>query len=102
MRKIPHCKQQPCRWHQVNCIFKADWLNKWCDSDFTYVQTWKWFLCLAFVSDEFPRDIAAMNVIMMVHPEFVLETLDPTLLARRRHKDKLVRCGDDGSQYLSI
>ena len=88
---------------RVNRQFEADRPNHLWVADFTYVSTWQSFVYVAFVIDVFSRHIVGWWVRSSMQTDFVLDTLEQALYARRHEREgELVHHSDRGSQFGSI
>lgn len=73
------------------------------DDDFTYVATWRGFVCVAFVIDTYARRIVGWRVSGSATAGFVLDALEQAIHERQPAKGAgLVAHSDRGSQYLAI
>jgi putative transposase len=70
----------------VDRHFTATRPNQLWVADFTYVATWRGFVCVAFVIDVFARRIVGWRVSSSLRTDFVLDALDQAIYER---------CGDD-------
>ena len=73
----------PCPLDRVNRQFEVDRPNPLWVADFTYVSTWRGFVCVAFVIDVFARCIVGWWVSTSKQTDFVLDALEQALYARR-------------------
>ena len=93
----------PCPRDKVNRQFRAPAPNMLWVSDFTYVSTWQGFAYVAFVIDTFANRIVGWKVSRSAKTDFVLDTLEQALYARRAvHKGSLTHHSDRGGQDVSI
>ena len=87
----------------VDRQFTATRPNQLWVSDFTYVATWRGFVCVAFVIDVFARRIVGWRVSASLATDFVLDALEQAIYERRGvGVEDLVHHSDRGSQYLSM
>lgn len=76
-------KTKSCPLDKVNRQFRAARPNALWVSDFIYASTWQGFVYVAFVIDVFARRIVGWKVSSSARTDFVLDTLEQALYARR-------------------
>ncbi len=70
-------------------------------ADITDVAIWSGFVSVTFVIDIFSRYIVGWRVLKQMQTDFILDTLEQALWARRKRKG-VIHHSDIGYQYLSI
>lgn len=85
----------------VNRDFTASRPNQLWVSDLTYVATWRGFVYVAFVVDDFSRRIVGWRASNSLHTGLALDALEQAL-HDRPVADGLVHHSDRGVQYVSI
>lgn len=92
-----------CPLDKVQRNFHAPAPNRLWISDFTYVQTRKGMVYVAFVIDVYALKIVGWRVSTCMDTGFVLDALEQAVHDRRAHaRDGLIHHSDRGSQYVSI
>jgi transposase InsO family protein len=101
----PPCRQ---RWPirpigLVERNFTVEQPNQLWVSDFTYVDTWRGVVYVAFVIDVFFRRVVGWRVSSSLRTDLALDALEQAICERgEARQDRLVHHSDHGVQYLSI
>jgi putative transposase len=83
--------------------FSATRPNQLWVSDFTYVATWRGFVCVAFVIDVFARRIVGWRASASLRTDLAPDALEQAIYNRcDTDTGDLVHHSDRGTQYLSI
>jgi len=87
---------------RVQRDFRAGHPNRLWVSDFTFVATWRGFVCVAFVIDVFARRLVGWRVSSTARTDFVLDALVQLYDRKPLLRDGLVHRSDRAVQYVSI
>jgi transposase InsO family protein len=75
-------------------------------ADFTYVSTWSWWVCVAFVIDAYSRRIVGWRCSTSMTTPLVLDAIEHAIWSRAHEGitdlGGLIHLGDRGSRYTSV